>query len=119
MVGEIEMTVSLSRTSQDQKTFGLNGYMKAGMRIFVLSLLFLLLSCQTPKKVIVYKTDIPEFSCPQIEKIMWSEYSINNTEEENLLVEPDNIEKVKKLIQQLIIIIQCYENNIENMRKKR
>lgn len=97
----------------------MNSKVKVWFKIVVMTIIFSLVSCQTPKQVIVYKTNIPKFDCPKIEKIVWDEYSINKTEEENLLVEPNNIENVRLLIEKLVIIIQCYDKNIKKMREKK
>jgi hypothetical protein len=86
-------------------------------KIILIILLMSVISCKTIERTIIYKLDVPEFVCPERIIPMWDLYSIDKTEEENLLVEGNNIAMTKRLIDNLENIIECYKRNFETIKK--
>lgn len=84
-------------------------------KIFFILYIFLF-SCQTTPKV-VYQFHIPEYSCPEIIDVNFDELSTEKSEEENLLVRANNLATIKRLIDNLLAIIECHEKNIEQIRQ--
>ena len=88
-------------------------------KIGLILLISLFIGCQTPKRVVVYKTDIPEFSCPVVYVPDFEKLEVSKKEEGNLLVRADNRATVKRVITNLINIIKCYEENIKIFRENK
>lgn len=87
------------------------------MRYIIFVILLFFLSCQSTPRV-VYQTNIPEYSCPQLVDVVLEDLSSEKSEEENLLIRHNNLAMTKRLIDNLIAIIACHERNLSQIRNK-
>lgn len=84
------------------------------------NLIFLLLfvGCVPQQPIVIHKPYIHDFSCPEIIIPVFEKHSINNSEEENLLIELNNKAMIVRIVENLRNIIDCYRENIELIRKE-
>jgi len=92
--------------------------------IFILSMILFSSCCSFCKEscvreVVVYKYNIPPFPCPKKLEPTWEEYSVEKSEAENLLVEPNNIDMARRIIKNRDNIILCYTKNLKLYRMKK
>jgi len=84
--------------------------------LLILSIFFTVSCCQKPK--IVYRYRLPKNPCKNLQRIYGKFYqrSIENTEEENLLVETNNIDIVFRMLENREHIIECYEKVFDDKK---
>ena len=85
-------------------------------KIFLIFLTALVMSCQT---IPIYKTTIPLFSCPAPVLLSFEFIDVETqTEEEIYLIRLNNMSKMERMIANLVHIIQCYEENLKQIRER-
>jgi len=85
-------------------------------KFLIISVLFFLLSCNK-EIVVIHDFKLPSLSCPKKLEVIWDEYDVSKTEEENKLVELNNIAKAKRLMENRNNIILCYEKYMKMLKE--